>query len=311
MSVITLNTILQNRLAQLEQAVGNTPLYELTGFELPEKVKLYAKLEWHQIGSSVKARAAYNIIKQALLSGELHDGVELLDASSGNTGVAFGAITAALGIPATLCVPENASELKKASLRAFGVNIVYTSRFGGSDEAQEKAKELVAKDPSKYFYADQYANEHNWKAHVNTTAQEILEQTNGQISHFVTGLGTSGTFTGTTIGLKAAKPDLVSVALHPEIAMHGLEGWKHMETALVPKIYRPELADRNEKVDSEEAYKVLKETALSEGLLLSPSSAANLTGALKVANELDEGVVVTIFPDHGSNYPEVIKELLN
>ena len=295
---------------ELESFIGNTPLYAIRGFHNNPDVKIYAKLEWNQLGNSVKARPAFNIIQEAVKSGRLTNGKHLLDASSGNTGVAYGAIGAALGIPVTLCIPENASQTKKSALKYYGVEIVYTSPFESTDGAQEKALELFMEFPDKYYYADQYGNDNNWKAHYNSTGFEVFRQTAGEVTHFVSGLGTSGTFTGTGKRLKELNHNIEIISLQPDFAMHGLEGWKHMETAKNPAFYNPNQADRTLEVATEKSYKLVKEVAKTNGLLLSPSSAANLAGAIEVANELNEGVVVTVFPDHGSNYPEVLKEIL-
>jgi len=299
-----------SRIQEIEPFIGNTPLFPLRGFTENPEVRIFAKLEWNQLGCSVKARPAFNIMKEAILAGHLDGKKHLLDASSGNTGVAYGAIGAALGIPVTLCLPENASEQKKSSLAFHGVHIVETSRFEATDGAQEKALELSQQFPEKYFYVDQYNNDNNWKAHYNTTAQEIFRQTEGRVTHFAAALGTTGTFIGTSRRLKELNQDIEVVALHPDSALHGLEGWKHLDTAKVPGIYDAKVADRNVEVSTEEAYRLVKEVALKTGLLLSPSAAAALAGALKVANGIEKGIVVTVFPDHGSNYPEVLKTLI-
>ncbi|GAB4407862.1 MAG: cysteine synthase family protein [Microscillaceae bacterium] len=297
------------RLSQVANYIGNTPLVELEKVQPNPRVKILAKLEWQQMGASVKARPAFNIFKEALLSGALEPGQRLLDASSGNTGIAYGAIGAALGIPVTLCLPENASSERKINLRALGVEIIYTSPFELTDGAQQKAKELHAQAPHRYFYADQYANVHNWQAHYFGTAEEIFAQTQGQITHFVAGLGTTGTFTGTSRRLQELNPGIRRIALHPDTPLHGLEGWKHLETALVPRFYEPSLAHEHREVDTAQAYALIRQVAREEGWLLSPSSAANLAGALAVAQTLDEGVVVTVFPDSADKYSEVMKKL--
>jgi len=299
-------TSLLHRVFSLEPFIGNTPLFPINGTFAKPGVTIFAKLEWYQLGNSVKARPAFNIIKEAVASGRLDEGVQLLDASSGNTGVAYGAIGAALGIPVTLILPENASQQKKNALKAHGVNIIETSRFEGTDGAQEYALELYKNNPDQYYYADQYSNENNWKAHYYSTGREIFDQTRGRVTHFVAGLGTTGTFTGTARRLKENDPGIEVISLQPDFALHALEGWKHLETAKVPKIYDDNLADRNLEVSTDEAYALIKEVAKKDGLLLSPSSAANLVGAIRVANEIEKGVVVTVFPDHGSNYPELL-----
>ena len=214
-----------------------------------------------------------------------------------------------MGVPVAICLPENASSQKINTLKALGVEIIFTSKFGTTDEAQAKAKELTEERPDLYYYADQYANDANWQAHYNGTALEILGQTDGLITHFVSCLGTTGTFMGNGRRLKEAKPSIKLVSLQPDNALHGLEGWKHLETAKVPKIYSPELADDNLFIDTLAAYDMMRDVARHEGLLLSPSSAANLVGAIQVAEKMDSGVVVTTFADHASNYPELMTEI--
>ncbi|RMD96163.1 MAG: cysteine synthase family protein, partial [Bacteroidetes bacterium] len=296
---------LEQSIWQVGQFIGRTPLYEIKNVFHKPGVRLFAKLEWQQLGESVKARPAFNIIKNALLSGQLQ-GRTLLDATSGNTGIAYAAIGAALGIPVTLCLPENASEERKRILKAFGAQIIYTSKFDGTDGAQEKARELFREQPDRYFYADQYSNDFNWKAHYETTAPEIWQQTHGTVTHLVAGLGTTGTLTGTGRGLRNYNPELEIIGLQPDNPMHGLEGWKHLETAAVPKIYDYGLPDRIIEIDTLEAYDMIHRVAKKEGLLISPSAAANLLGAIKVASQLDHGVVVTTFADNASKYGEVL-----
>lgn len=300
---------LTERVHQLEKQIGNTPLIPIRTVFQKKGVQILVKLEWQQLGASVKARPAFNIIKSAILSQQLYKGRRLLDATSGNTGIAYAHIAAALGISLTIVLPENASQERKYILKALGAELIYTSKFGGTDEAQEKAKELANAYPDLYFYADQYSNPANWQAHQLTTAPEIWEQSKQQITHFVAGLGTTGTLVGTSKGLKALNPSIQSIALHPETALHGLEGWKHLETAKVPLIYAPQLIDQHLEISTLEAYEYLKQIAAKEGLLVSPSAAANLAGAIKVANQLTEGTVVTLFPDDASKYGEVLQHL--
>ncbi len=302
--------VYEEKLERLGNFVGSTPLFPLSNLFAKPGIELYAKLEWQQLGGSVKARPAFNIVKEAILRGDLNHKRRLLDASSGNTAIAYAAIGANLGIPVSICLPENASEERKDALRAFGVEIIYTSKFGTTDEAQEVAKKLSLEQPELYYYADQYANENNWKAHYYGTGNEVFEGTQGRITHFVAGLGTTGTFTGTGRKLKDLKESVELISLQPDSALHGLEGWKHMETARVPGIYDPELANRNLEIDTYESHEYIKKAAYKEGLLLSPSSAANLLGAIKVAQEITEGVIVTIFPDNADKYGEVIRSLL-
>jgi cysteine synthase B len=293
----------------LSSKIGNTPLYRVTQLFTKPNVSIYAKQEWKQLSGSVKARAGYNIFKTAIEKGQLTRNITLLDATSGNTGIAYAAVGNSLHVPVTLCLPENASRERKEILESLGAQIIYTSRFEGTDGAQAAAKELALAHPDKYFYADQYKNDNNWKAHYYTTALEIMEDLPA-ITHFVTGLGTSGTFVGTGRRLKELNPTIHLTALHPDNPLHGMEGWKHMETAVVPTIYDTTVADENHEVSTEEAYEVLKAAWKYENLLLSPSAAANLAGAIKVAEKLDAGNVVTVFPDNADKYSEVIKKLI-
>lgn len=300
---------LQSKLNEVVKEVGNTPLRPLKKIFSKKNVYLFAKEEWKQLSGSVKCRPAFNIIRKAIETGELvRDGV-LLDATSGNTGIAYAAIGARLGIKVVLCLPENASKERKEILQSLGAEIILTSRFEGTDGAQNAAKELVTKNPGKYFYADQYKNDNNWKAHYFTTAPEIFNALPG-ITHFVAGLGTTGTFTGTGRRLKELNSSIQLISLQPDSALHGMEGWKHLETAVVPAIYDPAVADKNFEVSTEEAYEILKAVAKYEGMILSPSSAANIAGAIRVAEKLDEGTVVTMLPDNADKYSEVIKKLL-
>ncbi len=301
----------EEKVWRVGQLVGKTPLYEIRNVFRKPGVRIFAKLEWQQLGGSVKSRPAFNIIKNALRDGQLGPGRHLLDATSGNTGIAYAAICAALKIPLTLCLPENASIERKKILQALGVNIVFTSRFDGTDGAQLEAKRLFREQPDRFFYADQYANQHNWRAHYETTAPEIWQQTGGKITHFVAGLGTTGTFTGTGRGLRKFNADIELVALQPDNPMHGLEGWKHLETAIVPKIYDGRLADRSLEIGTLESYDMVRALAQEEGLLVSPSAAANLLGAIKVAEEIGEGLVVTTFADNADKYAEVMGHIFN
>lgn len=304
------NDLLQKS-RNLAAFIGDTPLFPIQNINPNQKVKIFAKLEWQQFGGSIKTRAAYRIITDAIEAGELHEGKHLLDASSGNTGIAYAHIGAALGIPVTLCLPENASDERKQILRALDVNLKLTSRTGGTDEAQEVAQQMCAARPDKYYYADQYSNPSNWKAHYDSTGPEILDQTNYNVTHFIAGLGTTGTFTGTGQLLKKYNQDIRLIALQPDLAMHGLEGWKHLETAHTPAIFDQSVADDYQTVSTEQAHRLMKLAAQKEGLLISPSSAANLAGALRLAETIEEGTIVTIFPDDGSKYGEVVKQLFN
>jgi cysteine synthase B len=293
----------------LEPAVGHTPLHHVTRLFQHDRVQVYAKKEWMQLSGSVKARAAYSIIRKAIEEGQLTRDKTLLDATSGNTGIAYAHIAKRLGIPVALCLPENASRERKDILQSLDVELILTSRFEGTDGAQEVAKALATDNPEKYFYADQYKNENNWKAHYHTTAPEIIEALPG-VTHFVAGLGTTGTFVGTGRRLREWKPSICLVSLQPDAALHGLEGWKHLETAVVPEIYDPGVADDNEEVSTDEAHALIRAAHVHEGLLLSPSAAANLVGAIRVARRLEEGIVVTVLPDNADKYSEIIQKLL-
>lgn len=311
MTTLEISSPLQEKIESVGQLIGNTPLYPITAFPLKEGVQLFAKLEWQQLGQSVKARPAFQIIKDAISRGELYPGKKLLDASSGNTAIAYASIGAALGLEVVICLPANASAARKRILKALGAGIILTSPSEGTDGAQHKAKELVSQQPSEYYYADQYNNDSNWRAHYYTTAREIYHQTNGQITHFITGLGTTGSFMGTSRKLKEINPGIRTISLQPETALHGLEGWKDMETAKVPGIYDTSLADENRLISTGKAYEWLKKFAAKEGMILSPSAAANLAGAYQLAEEIDSGIIVTLFPDDASKYGELIDQLIS
>jgi S-sulfo-L-cysteine synthase (O-acetyl-L-serine-dependent) len=300
---------LLEKLKAVGKQVGNTPLYEIKHLLANPNVRIYAKLEWEQLSGSVKARAAFNIFRAAVEEGKLTGKKSLLDATSGNTGIAYATIGKLLNIPVTLCLPENASRERKEILESLGTNIIYTSRFEGTDGAQQEATRLALENPDKYFYADQYKNDNNWRAHYYSTAPEIFGALPG-ITHFVAGLGTTGTFVGTGRRLREMSDSIQLISLQPDIALHGLEGWKHLETAVVPKIYDSTVADENYEVSTEEAYEIMDVVHKKEGLLLSPSSAANLSGALRIAKNLDNGIVVTVFPDNADKYSEVVKKII-
>ena len=286
--------------------IGNTPLLRLerAGREFPD-VEFYAKAEWFNPGGSVKDRPALNMIREGERFGALRPGKTILDATSGNTGIAFAMIGAALGYPVKLCLPASASPERKSILTAYGAELVITLGDEGSDGAIRRARELYAAEPEKYFYADQYSNAANWRAHYHGTANEIWQQTRGRITHFVAGLGTSGTFVGTTRRLKELNPAIRCTSLEPDAAFHGLEGWKHMATAIRPAIYDDTLADENLPVGTEDSYRLVKRLAREEGLLVSPSAAAALLGCFEVAKRVPRGeraVFVTIFADSGAKY---------
>ena len=286
--------------------VGNTPLLRLERISdgLPD-VTILGKAEWYNPGGSVKDRAASNIIAEALRTGKLTPGKILLDSTSGNTGIAYAMIGAARGIPVTLCMPENVSPERKRILHAYGANIIYTDPGDGSDGAIRLARELYAKHPDLYYYADQYSNDANWQAHYHGTANEIWQQTEGRVTHFVAMLGTSGTFMGTARRLKELNPHIRCISLQPDSPFHGIEGAKHMATAIVPKIYDPKLADEDMPIATEDAYRMAKRLAREEGLLVGISAAAAIVGSLKVAENRKKGqsaVIVSILCDSGDKY---------
>ncbi|MBC7830386.1 MAG: cysteine synthase family protein [Chitinophagaceae bacterium] len=300
---------LPEKIRAVGKQVGDTPLYTVKQLFNKPGVTVHAKMEWQQLSGSVKARAAFNIFRSAIEEGRLTGKKALLDATSGNTGIAYATIGKLLNIPVTLCLPENASKERKEILESLGANIIYTSRLEGTDGAQQEARRLALENPDKYYYADQYKNENNWKAHYHSTGFEIFNALPG-ITHFVAGLGTTGTFIGTGRRLKELNAAIQLVSLQPDTALHGLEGWKHMETAVVPKIYDDTVADENLELSTEEAYEMMDAAYKQEGLLLSPSSAANLAGAISVAKQLTKGIVVTVFPDNADKYSEVIKKII-
>lgn len=283
--------------------VGNTPLMRLNRIR-PQNphVEIYAKAEWANPGGSVKDRPARNMILEGERAGKLKPGKILLDATSGNTGIAYAMLGAARGYPVHLCLPLNANEERKHLLRAYGAHLILTDPRLLSDGAILKARELYAADPDKYFYPDQYNNPANWQAHYETTGPEIWRQTGGRITHFVAGLGTSGTFMGTGRYLREANPDIRLIAFQPDSPFHGLEGMKYMATSIVPGIYDPALADENREVETEAAHDMVKRLAREEGILVGISAAAALVCSLRLAEELEAGVIVTIFCDSGTRY---------
>jgi S-sulfo-L-cysteine synthase (O-acetyl-L-serine-dependent) len=287
--------------------IGNTPLLRLERIaaHLPG-TQILGKAEWANPGGSVKDRAASGIVADAQKRGLLGAGKHLLDATSGNTGIAYAMLGAAMGFPVTLCVPSNVSLERKRILAAYGANVIWTDPANGSDGAIRRARSLAADEPGKYFYADQYGNDANWRAHYLGTANEIWEQTDGQITHFVAGLGTSGTFVGTTRRLKELNPEIQCVSMQPDSPFNGLEGLKHMATAIVPPIYDASLADRNMEVETEAAYAMAKRLGRTEGLLVGVSSAAAVATCLQIAEEeaaqAREAVIVTILCDSADKY---------
>ena len=283
--------------------IGNTPLIRLRKFEAGlSGVELYGKAEWFNPGGSVKDRPAGNMVREGLKSGALRPGKILLDATSGNTGIAYAMIGAAKGFPVKLCVPSNVTVERKRLLHAYGAELIFTDPMDGSDGAIREARKQVAADPEQYFYPDQYNNDANWRAHYETTGPEILAQTGRRITHFVAGLGTSGTFIGTGRRLREANPSIKLISFQPDSPLHGLEGLKHMETAIVPGIYDPSLADEDMRVATEDAYTMVRRLAREEGLLVGISGGAALAAALKVARDVRNAVIVTVFPDSADKY---------
>lgn len=286
--------------------IGNTPLLRLSKIaqHMPN-VEILGKAEWFNPGGSVKDRAAANIVAEARRNGTFGPGKILLDSTSGNTGIAYAMLAAAEGFPVTLCMPENVSIERKRILQAYGANVIFTDPADGSDGAIRYARELYAGSPEKYFYADQYSNDANWRAHYLTTGNEIWTQTQGRVTHFVSMLGTSGTFVGSTRRLKELNPQVRCISLQPDSSFHGIEGAKHMASAIVPKIYDPSLADEDLGISTEASYKMVKRIAREEGLLVGISAAAAVVGCVQIAEQLkknEPAVMVTILCDSGDKY---------
>ena len=283
--------------------IGRTPLVRLHQFERETPgVELYAKAEWQNPGGSVKDRAAARMILDGEATGRLTPGRTVIDATSGNTGIAYAMVGAARGYRVLLCLPENASPERKMILRALGAELVLTNPLEGTDGAIREARRLVAEDPERFFYPDQYNNDANWRAHYDTTAPEIIEQTSGRLTHFVAGLGTSGTFVGTGRRLRKFNPSIKLISFQPDTPFHGLEGLKHMASAIVPGIYDPALADQDLRIDTERAYRMVRRLAREEGLLAGISSGAAVAAMVDVARQLNQGIVVTVFPDGAEKY---------
>ncbi|MGA3211336.1 MAG: cysteine synthase family protein [Terriglobales bacterium] len=288
----------------LMELIGNTPLLRLQRI-VPEyhRVQILGKAEWFNPGGSVKDRTAASIVNEAMRTGQLSAGRALLDATSGNTGIAYAMLGAAEHFEVVLCVPGNASEERKRMLRAYGAEVIWTDPGEGSDGAIRKATELADAEPGRYFYADQYSNDANWRAHYLGTADEIWQQTSGRITHFVAVLGTSGTFIGTARRLRELNPRIQCISLQPDSPFHGIEGAKHMPSAIVPSIYDPAVADQNLEISTEEAHAMVKRVAREEGLLLGTSAGAALVGCLQAARQAARNsVIVTVFPDSADKY---------
>jgi cysteine synthase B len=287
----------------ITRLVGNTPLLRLHVFEREfPRVEVYAKAEWFNPGGSVKDRAALSMIEDGERRGVLTKGKTIIDSTSGNTGIAYAMIGAAKGYPVKLVMPANVSAERNALVMAYGAEVVYSDAGDGSDGAIRLVRELVAMDPHAYFYPDQYSNPANARAHYEGTGVEILEQTFGRVTHFIAGLGTTGTFVGTSRRLKEHDASIRTIAVQPEDAFHGLEGMKHLPTAIVPEIWDPSLADEVWGCPTEPAYDLARTVARTEGLLVGHSSGAALWAVRKLAQTIQEGVVVTVFPDSGDRY---------
>src|SRR3989440_2305778 len=283
--------------------IGRTPLIRLRQIEKScPGVQIYAKAEWQNPGGSVKDRAAARMIAEGEQSGKLTKDKTILDATSGNTGIAYAMIGAAKGYKVKLCVPENASQERKLILRAFGAELILTSPLESTDGAIREARRLYAEDPDTYFYPDQYSNDANWRAHYDTTGPEIIEQTAGRLTHFVAGLGTSGTFVGTARRLRQFNAGIKLISFQPATAFHGLEGLKHMESAMIPGIYDASVADEDLRVGSERAYEMVRRLAREEGVMAGISSGAAISAVLQVARNLSSGIIVTVCPDGAEKY---------
>ena len=289
--------------ASMIDLIGGTPLVRLRTFGVDTPgVELYAKAEFQNPGGSVKDRAAASILREARRAGRLREGVTILDATSGNTGIAYAMISAAHGYRLKLCMPANVTPERTRTLKAYGAELVLTDPMEGTDGAIREARRLFAADPQHYYYADQYNNDANWRAHYDTTGPEIIEQTEGRITHFVAGLGTSGTFMGVGRRLREFNPDVQLISVQPDSPMHGVEGLKHMETAIRPGIYDDTLADEDARVTTERAYAFTRRLASEEGMLVGVSSGAALAAALELAERVGEAVIVMVFPDSGTRY---------
>ena len=292
-----------DRSGSLLECVGNTPLLKLGRIARPyAPIEVYAKAEWFNPGGSVKDRPALNMVLEGERTGALRPGKVILDATSGNTGIAYAMIGAQRGYPVALCLPDNASRERKQILQAYGAKLILTDPQLSTDGAIQMAREMYQSDPERYFYPDQYNNDANWKAHYETTGPEIIRQTGGQLTHFVAGLGTTGTFVGTGRRLREFNPAIRLISFQPDSGFHGLEGLKHLATAMVPGIYDSKLADEDLAVSTEEAYRMVKALAREEGLLVGISGGAALVACFQVAARLSEGKIVTIFPDSGDKY---------
>ena len=288
----------------LEATVGNTPLLPLRRLDahLLSGVQIFAKAEWFNPSGSVKDRPALNILRDALADGSLSGGRRLLDSTSGNMGIAYATLGASMGVPVTLALPANASQERIAILRALGAELILTDPLEGTDGALKVVRDLARENPERYYYANQYDNPANWQAHYYTTGPEIVQQTEGKVTHFVAGLGTSGTLTGVARYLRHYNPDVEIIAVQPDSPFHGLEGLKHMSSSIKPAIFDPHTPDRTITVSTEQAYAMVRKLGRQEGLFTGISSGAAVVAAIQVAQELKDGLVVTILPDAGYKY---------
>ncbi len=299
----TLTTVPDYGPSSILSRIGNTPLLRMQRIRPANpNIEIFAKAEWFNPGGSVKDRAALAMITEGERSGLLTKKKTIIDATSGNTGIAYAMIGCVLGYHVMLALPSNASAERKLILRAYGAELILTDPGSGTDGAQELVKELVRRDPDRYFYPDQYNNDANWLAHYETTANEIWEQSDHSVTHFVAGLGTTGTFVGTGRRLKELNPAIRLVTVEPNSPLHGLEGMKHLATALVPGIYDPSIVDQQVSVATENAYAMVRSLARREGLFVGISSGAAMVACLDIASQIAEGVIVTIFPDGGGRY---------
>lgn len=289
---------------EIVRQIGGTPLIELPSITsgLPKQISVLAKAEFMNPGGSVKARSAWRIMQEGIRTGALTRGKTLIDATSGNTGIAYALLGAALDLRILLVMPANASESRKQIVRAFGAELELSDPQELTDGAQRHVQDLISRDPERYFYADQYNNSANWRAHYDTTGEEILTQTKGRVTHFVASLGTTGTFTGVARRLRLHKPDVRCIAVQPDSPLHGIEGVKHLETSRVPGIFDARLVDEELRVSTEEAQTMTRRLAREEGLLVGISSGANVVASLRVAERLGEGTVITILCDDGTHY---------
>jgi len=299
------------KLDKLLPYIGNTPLLAITNAYSKTNVQIRAKLEWQQLGGSVKTRPAFHMIREAILNNTLTPKKSILDSTSGNTGIGYAIIAARLGLSCTIIMPENVTEERKTILKALGVELIYVSSEMTGDEVHQFAKDTYTANPEKYFYANQYDNPHNWQAHYQTTAEEIWKQTDGKVTHFAAALGTTGTFTGTGRRLKELNPDIKLIGLNVAEQDSEIEGWKHLASSNHPEIYDADLADQHLHITTAQAFEWVRKLARQEGLLVSPSSAAAVVGAVQLAEQISEGLIVTVMPDDANKYGEIVERIFS